>query len=260
MNNSCYFNKHYLHLIKEFSIAKYKLKDQRSFLGFLWSFLSPFVMTNVLFFLFKSRMGLECDMKFFLYILIGTVTWNFFVVATSLGIASISSRGTMVKNVGFPKEILIFSDMGVFTFQYLFELLVIFFFILLSGVGLSVYIIFLPIIIVTELLFITGITLFLSCAYIIYARDLGYVWNMITRVLFFLVPIFYPLSIVPERFKWFVFLNPMTQIIIFSRDVLLYQKIPSITSLIAVFSFCMLFFLLGYRFFKFNEFRMVESV
>ncbi|HOW58721.1 MAG TPA: ABC transporter permease [Candidatus Omnitrophota bacterium] len=260
MKNSNLFSKKNFNLLKEFTIAKFKRKDQATFFGFLWSFFSPLIMTNILFFLFKNQIGQAFNINFFLYILIGAVNWNFFVVATGFGITAIFSNGMMVKNVAFPKELVIFSDLLVYTIEYFLELALIFLFMFFTGNGISWHVIFLLPLIFMEILLIAGAMFFLSCIYVIYARDLNHVWNMATRMLFFLVPVFYPLSMVPPNMKWFVLANPMTQIIIFSRDVLLYHRVPTLSHFMIIFCLCAVFFMMGYSFFKRHEFKMVETV
>lgn len=251
--------KTYFYLIKEFSVAKFKIKDQRSILGFLWSFLNPLIMTSILYFLFKSRLGQDNNKDYFLYVLVGTVTWNFFVMATSAGLASIIHNAEMARNVAFPKEILVYSEVGVFIIQHFFELLAVFVFISLFGVGFSAHILLLPIIIAIEILLITGIALFLSFASV-YVRDLDHIWNVLTRMGFFVVPIFYTASSISPAFKWAVAINPMSQIMTFLRKVLLYHDAVSAVNLILVFIFSLAVLTLGYASFKHYEYKIVEKV
>lgn len=253
------FDKEYINLTKEFSLAWFKSRDQRSVLGFFWSFLNPLIMTAILFFLFKSRMGFGPESNYFLYILIGTVIWNFFTAATSEGLASILERPGLVKNTTFPKEILVFSSIGTFLIQHIFELLTVSFFMVVLGVRFSMQIILLPFIIGIEVLLITGVSLILSCLYV-YAFDLRHIWRVITRMAFFVTPVFYKTSEISPQFRWLVSINPMSQIMIFSRDVLLYHRIPSFLNLILVFIFCALVLIAGYKVFKHYEYKIVEKV
>jgi len=253
------FGSRYINLVKELSIAWFKIKDQRSILGFLWSFLNPLIMAAILFFLFRSRMSAGLSSNYFLYILIGTVTWNFFVMATSSGLTSIVNSPDMVRNVSFPREILVLSSVGTFIIQHIFELLAVFILIAVSGLGFSKYAMLLPVILIAEILFITGLSLFLSCI-CVYAQDMRHIWNVLTRMGFFVVPIFYSVSDISLRFRMAVALNPMSQIIIFLRDILLYHRLPSILSLSLVFAFSLLMLIVGYKFFKYYEHKIAEKV
>jgi len=253
------FDRGYLNLAREFSISWFKLRDQRTVLGLFWSFLNPLIMTSILYFLFRSRIGLGKERTYFLYILIGTVSWNFFSISVQAGLSVLLSRADMVRNVFFPKEILIFSQIGVYVIQHLFEILVVFIFIILAKVGFSLHILLLPFIILIEGIIIAGLSLILSCI-CIYARDMEYIWSVFARMGFFLVPIFYKTSSLSPQFRWIVLLNPMTQIINFYRDVLLYHRFPNLISFTLVFLFSIALLISGYKIFKGFEPRIVERV
>lgn len=253
------FDKRYVNLTKELSIAWFKIKDQRSVLGFLWSFLNPLMMAAILFFLFRSRMSVGSESHYFLYILIGTVTWNFFVMATIAGLTSIVNSPDMVRNVAFPREILTLSAVGAFIVQHAFELLAVFVLIAVSGVGFSAHLVILPVILAAEILFIIGISLFLSCL-CVYALDMRHIWNVLTRMGFFVVPVFYSISDISLTFRGVVAVNPMSQIIIFLRDILLYHRMPVLLNLTLVLIFSLLTSIAGYKFFKYYEYRMAERV
>jgi len=248
-----------INLIKEFSVSWFKLRDQRAVLGLLWSFLNPLIMTTILYFLFKSRLQLDNDRTYFLYILIGSVAWNFFSITIEEGTRSITGRAHMVRNVVFPKAILVFSQVGSTVIQHAFELLVVIIFIFIFGVGLSPLIFLFPIVIMIECALITGISLFLACLNT-FARDIEHIWTVVNRMLFFLVPIFYKAESLSPQFRWIVTINPMTQIINFYRDIFLYQRFPSLKAICftTFFSLCICF--LGYKFFKHYEYKIVEKV
>ena len=220
-----------LNLIREFSISWFKLRDQRTVLGLLWSFLNPLIMTTILYFLFKSRFNLNADRTYFLYILIGSVAWNFFSISIEVGINSIIGRANMVRNVVFPKSILVLSQIGTNIIQHAFEIVVLLIFIFIFKIGISVLIIILPIIIALECLLIAGVSLFLSCL-CTFARDMEHIWAVISKMGFFLVPIFYKTESLSPQFRWIVALNPMTQYINFYRDIFLYHQFPSMISVI----------------------------
>lgn len=165
----------------------------------------------------------------------------------------------MVRNVVFPKAILVFSQVGTHVIQHAFELLVVIIFIFIFGIGISPLIILFPIIIIVECLLITGVALFLACLST-FARDIEHIWSVINRMAFFLVPIFYKTESLSPQFRLIVVINPVTQIIIFYRDIFLYHKIPSLVALTLTALFSMLICFGGYKFFKHFEFKIVEKV
>jgi len=252
-----FFTTRYWSLVKQFSICWFKLRDQRSILGLLWSFLNPLAMTAILYFLFKSRMNMEGDPNYFLYILIGSVAWNYFATSIQGSLGVLVRKAYMMRNLVFPKEILVFSQIGVFMIQHMLELAVVFIFLAFHRVGFSVYLLALPIVILIEGILVVGITLMLSCL-CVYARDTEHIWSVFARMALFMVPIFYKIESLSPQFRWLVAYNPLTQIIGFYRDILLYQRLPQLWILLLTSSFSLLCFWAGYRFFKFMEPRMVE--
>ena len=249
--------KKYINLIIKTSIIDFKLKDQRSALGFLWSFLNPLILSAVLFFLFHRRALLYTANNYYEYILIGIITWNFFVKASVAGLNSLISCPEVLKNSIFPKEIIVFSSIGALTIQYLFELLAAFIVIIIAGIGFSVHIIFLPLAILTEVLLIAGISLFLSCI-AVYIRDSTHVWNALLMAGFFAVPIFYDINTISPELRYLVIINPITQIIAFLRDILLYHRMPSLLNMLYVLSLDLILVGCGYLFFRYNRYKIAE--
>jgi len=246
-------------LVKEFSVADFKARDQRSALGFLWSFINPMIMSTILFFLFRERLGEDKLAHYFYYILIGNVTWNFFSLSTAVATVTLVLKEPIVKNFTFPKETLIFSAIGTFLIQHSFELLAVFVFAVILGIGFSMHILLLPFILFSEILLIAGLSLFLACLRV-YIKDIDYIWTVITRMGFFVVPVFYELSAISEKFRWLIAINPMTQIMIFLRDILLYHRNPSFLSLGVISIFNLAVLILGYRFFKRHQYKIAERI
>ena len=246
-------------LVSAFSRAWFKGRDQGTLLGFTWSFLNPLIMTGRLFFLFQDKVNFEVKGNYFLYILIGTVTWNFFGITVQRGQQVLLERVYLVRNFVFPKELLVFSEIGVYCIQHLCELCIVFGFAAFNQIGFSVHIVMVPFILGVEVIIIAGAALVLSCLSV-YARDIQHIWSVFVRMGFFLTPIFYEPSSVSDTFRWVVALNPMTYVIGFLRDAILYHRFPAMGAFFAVVSFSLIFVCAAYRFFKFFEPRVVERI
>jgi lipopolysaccharide transport system permease protein len=109
-------------------------------------------------------------------------------------------------------------------------------------------IIYLPLIIISLLSFTLGLTWFLSSVGV-FVRDIGYVVGFLTTALFFLTPIFYPISAVPESYQFFMRLNPLSVIIECNRRVTMWGQPPDWIWLGIVGCVSLLLMLLGYGFF-----------
>jgi len=259
MSKPAFASSHYLDLIVEFSKAWFALKDQRSVMGFLWSFLNPLLMSIVLFFIFSQRMGAHAGSDYFLYILTGTVIWNFFIMSTQGATKSLVYRANMVRNFGFPKEVIVFATVGTFIMQFLFEIVVVMVFIIAFTGTVTPYALFFPLVFVIELLIVLALSLFLS-SICVFARDLDHIWNLLTRMGFFIVPIFYTLDDVSGPINTLVRYNPLSQIIIMSRQVLMEGAAPDPLVFSSVLIAGLGLLAAGYSFFKRIEHRIVERI
>ncbi len=260
------FSRQYFSLIKEFSLVWFQERDQRTFLGMIWNFFNPLIVTLILYLIFQHGLanntfltGVRGNNLFFLYILIGVVAWNFFTSAVQSNISVLLWRQDIVKNVAFPKEILIFAQFGVSLIQYFFEIIIVLIFILILKGGISIHLIFLPIIIILESLLIIGLGLLLSIL-CVYAQDLEYVWRTITSIGFFLTPIFYFINNLPDKLKLIVAINPLTQLIFFYRNVLIDHQYPNYFNLTILLICDILLLIFSFIFFKRHEKKIAEKV
>ncbi|MCD6493647.1 MAG: ABC transporter permease, partial [Archaeoglobaceae archaeon] len=128
--------------------------------------------------------------------------------------------------------------------------------IVLSG-KIGCYILLLPIIHLIYLIFMYGLNLFLS-SITVYFQDLNQIWEVVVNVLFFASPIVYPIKVIPEKYLSIYMLNPLTRFIEIYRDIMIYNKLPSIENLMYVTIVSLLIFITGHLFFikiqrKFGE-------
>lgn len=217
---------HYWSLIREFTVSGFKLRDQGSLLGFLWTLLHPLALLAVLYFLFQFRLGNETPF-FRVYLLIGIIHWSFFSTATTKTVTSIGRRDHLVLNINFPREILVISDVGSVLISFVLELVVLLVFLVVEGVPFHLTWFLLPAVIGLQALLILGVGLALASLQV-FVRDVERIWTIVLRIGFFLVPIFYEASIIESDFQRRVFLcNPLAQIMQFSRSVLIEGVVPS---------------------------------
>lgn len=249
------FDGKYFNLIKQLSIVWYKIKGQRTWLGFFWSFLNPLIISLTLFFIFRNQN--HTGNIYFIYILIGTIVWNFIASSIQSATTIIPWRREIVKNLTFPKETLIFGQIGVHIIEHFFEILIIFGFIFVTKIGFSIHLLLLPIVFIVELIIILGVALCVGLISV-WAQDIEYIWATIARLGLFLAPIFYMMDSLSDRLRFVVNLNPATQIIIFYRDVLIYHQMPNINIMIILFILGSMFLFLIFYLFKQYEKVVVE--
>lgn len=224
-----------LQMTKREVIGRYK----GSIMGMTWSFFNPILLLVVYTFvfseIFKSRWGGsdgdDSKTQFAVVLFVGMIFLNLFNDVLNRAPNLILANTNYVKKVIFPLEILPIISMGSALFHAMISL-----FVLLAAIILfngyihwtAVYIplIFLPLIIIT-----TGLTWILASVGV-FLRDVGQTISIITIILTFLSPVFYPINAVPEKFRFLIMANPLTFIIEQARDSLIWGHPPNWIGLI----------------------------
>jgi ABC-2 type transport system permease protein len=163
--------------------------------------------------------------NFPMFFMCGFLPWSYLSASLVTSMTSFSDTGYLIKAVYFPREILPLSMVlsclmhFLITFIFVFPVLMIYGY-FPQGVTLS-----LPAIILLQSIFIFGLCLFLSSIHVFF-RDIRYILDVLLTVWFWLTPIVYPISLIPDQFQFFYKLNPMTLFVTAYRDVLLNGELP----------------------------------
>lgn len=227
-----------------------------SVLGIVWSFFNPVLMLVVYTFVFsvvfKARWGAggeESKVNFAIVLFVGMIVHGLFAECVNRAPGLILSNVNYVKKVIFPLEILPVIAMGSALFHTLASLIVLLGAILLAGSGISWTIMFFPLVILPLLLATMGVAWFLA-ALGVYVRDVAQITGMITTVLMFLSPVFYPLSALPEKYQDWLRLNPLTFIIEEARQVMVFGQLPNFTGWAVYLAASCLIAWLGFAWFQ----------
>ncbi|MDD3048720.1 MAG: ABC transporter permease [Bacilli bacterium] len=233
-------------------------KYKGSFLGVLWSFVNPLLMVLVYAIVFPFILK-SSEPHYVVFLIIGIIPWTFFTTVINQGTTTVLGNANLIKKVYFPREILPISVATSGLINFLISCLIIIAFLLISGMGLSWYIVWLPVIFVIQYFISLGLIFILS-AINIYIRDVEYIVNFIVMMLFYATPILYSPSLFPERLMWLFNLNPMAHIINAYRSIFYYQTMPDLSSLGIVGIFSFIFLIFGYKVFKKLERGFAEEV
>jgi ABC-type polysaccharide/polyol phosphate export permease len=217
------------------TLAQFRVKDQSTFFGFLWSFLNPLLLLTLLFVLFSSRLGEDIE-HYGVFLLIGIVFYTYFSNATTAGMQILLARVTLTRHTVFPKDVLVISSVVTNTIDFLISILICVMLALWSGVGLSSALVALPCVVVLQVLLVLWVAFLLSSFYV-YVRDIAHVYNLFLRILFFITPIFYSISFLCDGLpKYIVLANPLTHSITFARSLIIEGKLFSLRSFLIHFA------------------------
>lgn len=228
-------------LIRREVVGRYR----GSALGLMWSFFNPVFMLSVYTFVFsevfKARWsGASGDKSEFALILFaGLMVFNLFAECINRAPTLVLANPNYVKKVIFPLEMLPWVNLGAAFFHMAISFLVwLFFYFICRGVPPAT-IWLLPLVILPLLLFTLGVSWALA-ALGVYLRDIAQVTALLTTVLMFMSPIFYPASSLPSEYRALLNLNPLVPIIEQARNVMIWGQWPTWNMLAAqyVASFC----------------------
>ncbi len=225
-------------------------KYKGSFLGVLWSFVNPLLMTLVYAMVFPFLMRSANYEHYTTFVVIGVLAWNWFTVSISNGTYTVLANAGIIKKVYFPREILPISVVTSGLINYLISCIIIAIFLIISGIGFSKFIIILPLIIITQYFLTLGIV-FITSAINVYIRDFEYIVNFIIQMLFYATPILYSMDIFKgSKLANVIKLNPMATIMNSYKDVLYWKQMPLIDNLLIILVFSIILCIIGRLFFK----------
>lgn len=212
-------------LLNELVARDIKIKYRRSVLGVLWTLLNPLCMMIVLSVVFSNLFKFDVE-NFPLYLLSGQIIFNFFSDATTSSMSSIIHSSSLIKKIYIPKYLFVLSRV----FSSFINLLASFTALLLVMVATraelhwKVILVFIPLGLIV--LFSLGIGLILA-AITVKFRDIMHLYSVFTTALMYLTPVIYPMSILPAWLKPIVMANPITNILMMFRDVMLNNSFPN---------------------------------
>lgn len=224
-------SKRYFNLVKEFTLVQFTLRDQQTVLGLIWSFLHPLIMMALLYVVFKYKFAADIE-NFAVYLIIGLVHLAHFSNASSASLNALPNSRHLVVNSVFPAEVLVLSMVLANTIELVISLLICVLIAYFAGVHLSAVVLWLPAIVLMQTLLVMWVSLLLAamCAFI---ADIGHIYQLFLRMLIFITPVFYSLSLLGEGLaRNLALANPLTHLMMFSRTLILEgQAIPLSASL-----------------------------
>lgn len=226
-----------------------------SVLGLTWSFFHPLIMLAVYSFVFsvvfqaRWNTGGGSKAEFALALFVGMIVHSLMAECVNRAPGTILGNQSYVKKVVFPLEILPWISMGAALFHITVSLTVWAVFYLFINHTLHWTTLFAPLIFMPLILLTMGISWFLASTGV-YLRDIGQITGVITTVLLFMSPVFYPASRLPEPYRTLLFLNPLTFVIEQMRDVLMWGELPNFTGLLIAFFVGSLVAWLGFVWFQ----------
>lgn len=255
-----FWNRKNIILLKELIKTDFKLRYQGSVLGYLWAVLRPMMMFTILYVVFTQILRFGNNIPHYpVYLLTGTILWNFFTECTNQGIQSIIQRGDLIRKISFPKYIIVISATSTALINLLINIFIVIVIAIFNGIYPNISWLFVVPLIIELYILSLGLSFLLGSINVNF-RDISSIWDVFSQALFYAIPIIYPVSMVIEKSQdiaKIILLNPITQVIqdiryclITSQTITVWSFIDrwwlKIIPIIIVFSI----FIIGANYFK----------
>lgn len=247
-------------LIWAWTVRTLRGRYQQSALGWLWAIVQPVATVAIFAVVFTRIVPVDTGgVPYILFSYTAVVPWTLLATSITDMAMSLVQNMNLVGKIYFPREALpiaaLLARLADFGISFILLIFLVFLFkIPISPLGL----LYLPLILIIQLTLILGIGIGAAALNVFY-RDVDPLLKLVTQIWFYASPILYPISFVPENWRWLYFLNPMAGIIAAYRDVLIYETLPG-EYLLPSAIISVILFLFGYWFFKRVEFQFADIV
>ena len=242
--------KNYIYLTLIMAITDFKVKYDNSALGYLWSLVKPLLMFGTLYLVFSVFVRWNVE-NYKLHLLLGIILWNFLAEVTLQSMVLLDAKAAIIKKIYFPRWVVIIASSLTSLLTLFLNIVVFFLFFIFSDPPFSTSALLLGIYLI-ELYFLSvGIALLL-CALYPKFRDIHHLWEVFVQLGFWVTPIIYPISIVPQKYHTLIFLNPMARVIQGSRQAIIGPPgdFTGFTSHVLIISVAAVFFWAGLTLFN----------
>lgn len=258
MKNALNGVKHYSFLLGQLVSRDFKTRYKRSVFGVIWSMLNPLLMMLVQYVIFSHLFGSQIE-NFAVYLLIGTVTFNFFSEATQMALGSIIQSASLITKVYIPTCIFPISKVLSAGINLGFSTLALYAIIFIMRVPLSFTHLLIPVLFIMVALFSLGIGLVLASV-TVYFRDMQFIYNVVIIVWTYMTPLFYSETIIPQEYISLYRLNPMYHYVTFFRTLVLERCVPSLEEFAWCAGYAILFAVIGWLVYKSTKKNFVLNI
>lgn len=254
----------YRGFIKSTVRRDFQSRYQRSMLGVFWLFLQPLAMILVYTLIFanimKARLpGIDDTFAYSIYLCAGIFTWGLFTEILNRSTTIFLENANLLKKVSFPRICLpvIVTSSALLSFVIIFGLFTVFLIVSGNFPGWT-YLNVIPVIVIL-VLFVSSLGIVLGVLNVFF-RDVGQLITVITQFWFWLTPIVYPASILPEWLRETLAVNPMVSIVQSMQTILVQHQPPSFISLSYPLTLGILFLILGLYLFRKHSGEIVDEI
>jgi ABC-type polysaccharide/polyol phosphate export permease len=234
----------YLYVLQNLVLKDFRIRYRNMSLGVFWSLVNPLVMMGIFTFVF-TRIFANADPYFPVFVMCGLVPYNFFNFGWTHGTVSVVESAGLIKRVQVAREVVPVATVLSSCLHLLIQMGLLILLTLAFGKGVNREWIWLPVLLLLEVIFVSGLALLFS-AVNVFIRDTRYVVESAVLVMFYLTPVLYSHTAIPQEYRSLYDLNPVANLIFNLRRIFLEGAGPPMISLVKLSCGSLAVFALGY--------------
>ncbi len=203
-------------LIVSFALRDLRVQYAQTYLGIFWSLVQPLTGLIIFNFFFQRVIHLSLNVPYAVFAFTGIMGWFYFTALVGQAGTSLMANQQVIKKIQFPRLVLPLSKALVGLVEFSISLVLLLLMLLFFRIGLSSKIIFLPLVVIANILTGLSVGIWLS-ALTIRFRDLHHFIPYLIGFGIWLTPVFYPSTMVPVSYKWIYYLHPVANVIALYR-------------------------------------------
>ena len=220
----------YRELLRGLIVRNLKVKYQRSMLGFIWTLLNPLLTIAVLTVVFTYFIKIQVE-HYWAFVFSGYFVWNFMLQMLSSATYILAEHAPLRRSVAFPSEVLVLATAASRLVEFLVEMAIAVLLLIVVHHGrIPGSFALLPWLIIIQVLLAIGLAMPIATLSVFYS-DVQHAIPIVLLMLFYLSPVFYPVTLVPPALLPFYYLNPLAGLLTLFHDALYGGTMPSPTLL-----------------------------
>jgi len=223
---------YYKDLLIELTKKEIKVRYKNSYLGYLWSLANPLFLTLIFYFVFKIVTKVQMR-DYTLFLISGLFVWQWINNSIMVGANLYISNASLIKKVNFPRNFLVIALVLSEGFNFLVSIPIIVMFVFLYHKTITLNWLIIPLYLIISSFFIYSITLLVSTINLFF-RDMERIIGLLLTFIFYLTPIIYPVSMVPDKYKIFLYMNIFFPIVNIWQELFLKNNIVFYNIIISI--------------------------
>lgn len=249
----------YRELLWVLTMRDIKVRYKQTVLGAAWAIIRPFITMVIFSVVFGQLAKMPSDgYPYPVFVYAGLLPWTFFATAIGTSGQSLVGSAHLVSKVYFPRLIIPLSSVGAGLVDLLVSTGILMLMMLWYGVGWSVNLLAAPLLLLAVVFIALGVGTLLSALTVAY-RDFTHLTPFVVQIWMYITPVIFPVSLVPERWQWLLYLNPMTGLVEGFRSAFL-GKPFDLQGLAISFAIAIAFFAAGVAYFEKVERRFADII